>query len=113
MKVTFHSPGTFVPESTTLETDLTDPMQIAELARGITERHGSRPACFQMETQPGVTYWLGGKIMTYDEIPDTEDNRILRANVRINRIERVIMNTNSWQTTAEFRANDVLLDFVL
>ena len=104
--VTFYSPGTLVPETSEIETDLTDPIQIAELARGIKERHGATPFAFSLND---TRYWLGGTIMTLEDVP--EDQEILRWNMTHNDIKRVIVNTNSWRHTAEFRDTDVLLEF--
>lgn len=111
MKVTFYSPGTFVPEDTNVYTDLTDPNEIKHLARSITERHGAKPFGFVLENTPGVFYWLGGTIKTIDDVPDTPENKTLRWNMIHNHMDRIIENNNSWRYTAEFRENDVLLEW--
>lgn len=100
--VTFYSPGTLVPETSEIETDLTDPIQIAELARTFR----TTPFAFSLND---TRYWLGGTIMTLEDVP--EDQKILRWNMQHNDIKRVIVNNNSWRHTAEFRDTDVLLEF--
>lgn len=110
MKVTFYSPGTFVPEENVVETTLTDPYQIAELARDIVQRYGARPFCFKIEGEKRM-HWLGGTIKTIDDIPDTKENYILRWNMINNNITRVIENNNSYKHTSPFGEDDVLLDW--
>ena len=111
MKVTFYSPGTFVPEETTVETHLTDPNQIKLLALNIVERHAAKPYAFCTEAEPRKTYFLGGTIKTLDDFPDTPENNILRWNMIHNHIERVLENTNSWKTTVPLNADDVVLEW--
>ena len=110
MKVTFYSPGTLVCENTVLETDLTDPLQIAQLARGITERHGATPHSFRIDNEDKL-YWLGGDILTLADVPDTPENKTLRWNMIHNDFDRIIINSNSWKFTSPFYPNDVLLEW--
>lgn len=112
MKVTFFSPGTFVSETTEVDTDLTDPNEIKMLALDIVERHAARPYGFRLETEPKRNYFLGGTIKTLEDIPDTPENRILRSNMVNNNLDRVIENVNSWKVTLPFNADDVLLEWV-
>jgi hypothetical protein len=57
-------------------------------------------------------YYLGGRLLTIDDIPDTDENKTLRWNMKYNNIETVIENTNSWKTTMPFDKNkDTLLEF--
>lgn len=106
--VTFYSPGTITPEKTTVETELTNLYEIAELARDIQERHGATPFGFRVEGRPGLVY-LGGIIKTLEDIPDTPENTILRWNMKHNGIERVLENTNSWKHTVALSDADVVL----
>lgn len=110
MKITFFSPGTFLPEVRTLETELQDPMQIAELAHNVKERYGATPFGFRIENSRR-TYYLGGTIKTLADIPNTPENEVLRANMINNKIERVIENNNSWNFIGAFYEEDVLLDW--
>jgi hypothetical protein len=121
--VTFLSPGTFVSETTTKEIDSWDVDLAINMAKSIKERHAAVPYGFYFETKEsdgwgpktiadsGI-YYLGGKLMTLDDIPETSENMILRSNMKNNDYEYVIENTNSWKVTMPFRKNkDVLLDF--
>lgn len=113
--VIFCSPGTFFSETTKKEIDSWDTAKAVEMAREIKERHGATPYGFRFETwaraqedwepkrvETSNMYFLGGKIMTIDDIPDTKENSILRSNMRNNGYERVIENTNSWKITLPF-----------
>ena len=119
--VTFLSPGTFVSETTTQEIDCWDTILAMKMAKSINERHGATPFGFYFETKTsdgwepktvkssGI-YYLGGRLLTIDDIPDTKENETLRWNMKVNDIETVIENTNSWKVTMPFDKNkDVLL----
>lgn len=123
--ITFYSPGTFVSESTSKEVEF-DNWNIdyaAELAHNIKERHGATPYGFRFETkesdgwEPKTTFnsgmhYLGGKLLTVDDIPDTKENEILKWNMKHNHIEYVIENTNSWKVTMPFyKDTDVLVEW--
>lgn len=125
--VVFYSPGTFVSESTEKEIDYFDTAIAMEMAKDIKERHGATPFGFRFFTrtmnekdftvktnyQPG-TYFLGGKLLSLDDIPDTKENKILRDNMRYNDYQFVIENTNSWKITLPFNPNkDTLLEFTI
>jgi len=121
--VTFYSPGTFVSETSTKEIDSWNVDQAVAMARSIKERHGAVPFGFAFETQvsdgwepktvrKSGMYYLGGRLLTIDDIPDTRENETLRWNMKYNHIETVIENTNSWKTTMPFDKNkDTLLEF--
>lgn len=126
--VVFMSPGTFFSETTEEEIDSWDVDKAVEMARGIKERYDARPYGFQFatrergpddfdskQTKRSGTYWLGGKIFTAAEILAGTDlaEEILRSNVRINKIKKIIVNTNSWKFTAPFEKDDVFLDVKL
>jgi hypothetical protein len=121
--VTFLSPGTFVSETTTQEIDRWDTILAMKIAKSIKERHGAKPYGFRFETKDsngwepktvkssGI-YYLGGRLLTIDDIPDTDENKTLRWNMKYNNIETVIENTNSWKVTMPFDKNkDTLLEF--
>lgn len=123
--VTFFSPGTFVPETTTAPVDSWDVDKAVELARGITERHGAKPYGFQFSTRgrsdkeldskviksSGI-YYLGGKIETRNEVFARNDPKegILRSNMDCNGIDKIIVNDNSWRFMGAFKDDDTLLD---
>jgi hypothetical protein len=119
--VTFLSPGTFVSETTTHEVDSWNVAAAVAMSKDIKERHGATPYGFYFETKTSDgwepktvrtsgTYYLGGMILTLEDIPDTPENRILRSNMKYNHIDMVIENTNSWKITLPFYPDkDVLL----
>ena len=126
--VLFLSPGTFVSETREVEVPKHDVDNTIVLAQDIVERYGAKPYGFQFitrersdgwsvpkETYRSGTYYLGGTVRTYEQV--VEDNRpdeeILRSNMRINNIERIIENNNSWKFTAELKDRDVVLDVKL
>ena len=121
--VTFLSPGTFVSETTTKEIDSWSVDLAMRMARDIKERHGATPYGFRFETKAsdgweprtvkssGI-YYLGGTLLTIDDVPDTDENKTLRWNMKNNDIETVIENTNSWKVTMPFnKSKDVLLEW--
>ena len=126
--VEFFSPGAFMAETRRIEVPVHNVDKAVELARGIIERHGARPFGFQFltreracseldatETYRSGTYFLGGKLITQQEVIDRNDPKedILRSNMRCNGIERVIENNNSWKYVGEFNDDDTLLDVTL
>jgi hypothetical protein len=122
--VTFVSPGTMFPESTTQEIASWDITQAIQMALQVTERHNAKPYAFHFttrtrgesdfdskETAKSPHYFLGGEVRTAAEVLAGTDPKedILRLNVSNNRIKRVITNTNSWKVTCPFEDDDVLL----
>lgn len=123
--VTFLSPGTLFHEMTTREIDSWNVEKAKEQASTITERYNAKPFGFYFttrtrgdddfdsrETARSGIYYLGGTIKTLADIEAENDpyNKILISNMQINNIERVIVNTNSYKVTQEFRPQDVILD---
>lgn len=130
--VTFLSPGTFTSESTTKEVPEIHPPLAARMAREIAERHGAKPYGFIFEERivhdpipDGIggtlnvqsktllstgIYFLTGTVRRYDEIPETKDTHILRANMRGNDWPLVIENTNSYRTTMVYESKDCVVD---
>jgi hypothetical protein len=125
--VQFFSPGTFVPETTTNEIEKWDVPTAIEMAKNITERYGAKPYGFRFLTRSrsaeeldskvtdtSPTYYLGGRVMTLDEVKqEMPDEKILISNMVINKIERVIVNDNSWRFTGELRKDDIVLNVTL
>ena len=124
--VTFESPGTFVHESTTKPIGSWDVAAAVETARGIHERHGATPFAFYFATRTrrdddldskitatSGRYFLGGRVETIEEVDARNDpsEKILRANMHGNNIERIVVNDNSWKSTQPLGENDVVLDF--
>ena len=97
--VKFLSPGTFVSEQSTLEIDSWDIKKAVQMSKTITERHGAKPYGFRFVTRErkkneldskevkwsGI-YYLGGKILTLEDVVDRNDpnDKILISNMRIN-----------------------------
>lgn len=126
--VTFYGPGTFVPEETTQEIASWDRIEAIRMAGEIVMRYGARPYAFRFftmargekdfepkTTKTGNLFYLGGKIRTLAEVKADNDPKedILRSNMEINGIERVITNDNSFRFTGAFDKDDVLLDVTL
>lgn len=121
--VTFYSPGTFVSETTTKEIDAWSVDLAVRMAKEIVERHRATPYGFSFKTQESDgwepktvkesgMYFLGGRLLTLDDIPDVSENRILRSNMRNNGYDTVIENTNSWKVTLPFnKEKDTLLEW--
>jgi hypothetical protein len=123
--VTFCSPGTFVSEMTERPIETWDVPAAVEMARTVLERHNARPYGFYFTTRSrgpddldskvsatSPFYYLGGRIEARAEVEARNDPKedILRSNMRINEIDRIIVNDNSWRFTAELKDSDVVLD---
>jgi hypothetical protein len=121
--VTFYSPGTFVSETTIIEIDKWNTNEAIELSRNIKERHGATPYAFSFKTvtsdgfdktlkEKSGMYFLGGQILSYDDIPDTSENRILRSNMKNNDYDYIIKNDNSWTVHIPFdKTVDTLIPY--
>ena len=122
----FYSPGTFVSEESWVEIDGWDVYKAVELSRGIKERHGATPYGFQFKTkergdedldsrvvETSAMYYLGGEVFTLRDIEQRADPKehTLLWNMRVNGVERVIINNNSWKFTAPLLEGDVILDY--
>lgn len=124
--VEFLSPGTFVSEVSTKEIDSWDVEQAKTMARNIKERHGATPYGFRFITrsrgendldskvteQSGI-YYLGGRVRHRDFVivENKPDEQTLIWNMKMNDIERVIENTNSYKVTMPLNDNDVVLEW--
>src|SRR5574340_92575 len=123
--VEFYSPGTLVSEVSRLPIDSWDVDKAVEMANSIKEWHGARPYGFRFTTRTrseadlnshesakSNLYYLGGKIETREEVEARNDPKeeILRSNMRINGIDRIIINDNSWRFTAALNDDDIILD---
>jgi hypothetical protein len=124
--VTFFSPGTFVAETSSLEIESWDIERAKELARGVKERYGAVPYGFRFstrsrsendldshETNQSPMYYLGGEILTLDQIKERNDpkDRILIINMESNGWDRIVVNHNSYAWTQPLEDTDVVLDF--
>lgn len=124
--VVFYSPGTFLTEDTEKEIASWDVQEAMKMADHITERYGATPFGFQFisrargdkdfeakEFKRSFTYYLGGQIFTREEVEarNLPDEETLRWNMRVNKIDRIIQNDNSWRFTAALKPTDVVLDY--
>ena len=123
--VNFLSPGTFFAEKTTKEIHAWDIEQAVKLSRDVVERYGARPYGFYFttrersekdldshETARSGTYYLGGIVLTLEQIVAREDpdDRILIANMRSNGYDRVITGQSPWEWSRPFMEGDVVLE---
>jgi len=124
--VTFHSPGTFVHETSTEPIDSWDIDHATAMAMNITERYGASPFAFRFSTrarkardldatqiEQSPLHFLGGTVRTLAQViaDDLPDEQVLRSNMRANGIDRVVTNTNSYKVVVLLGPNDVVLDF--
>ena len=117
--VTFYSPGTFAPETSTLVIQEWDVDQALRLAFNVTERHGARPFSFRFNTEEdgkpvasSPLYYIGGCIRTLAEVEadNLPNEEILRLNMRNNGIARVVETNTSYKHTAELNDDDIVLE---
>jgi hypothetical protein len=105
--VEFISPGTFFPETTLKEVDSWDVKKAEKMARKINERYNSKPYGFRFVTRgrgekdldskvikTSPTYYIDAIEISAAEIlaGTRKDETILRDNVRINDIKRLVTN---------------------
>ena len=123
--VTFVSPGTFVPETTTKEIESWDVEAATKMAREVVERYNATPYSFHFTTRRNdgeldskevarsCNYFLGGEVLTLADIKAREDENdlILISNMECNGIERVVENRNSWRAILPLEKDDVVLEF--
>lgn len=129
--VTFYSPGSFMPETDTVEFPSIDLKAIAAKAKTLSQRYGAKPFGFRVETKEyeeiitkddkvfrtktettyssGI-YFLTGRVLTLNDVPDTQENRILRSNMEGNK-KVCVENTNSYRHTSFFNQEDKIIDW--
>lgn len=132
--VTFVSPGTMFSEETRQPISAWNPKIAAEMARGITERHGAKPYGFRFSTclahepvpdgeggtlevlsrkvaESGI-YFLGGELRTIDHVRKVANPKeeILLSNMEANNWAIIIENTNSYKSTHPFNEEDFVID---
>ena len=123
--VVFMSPGTFVAEMTQKEIDFWDVSKAVEMSKNIKERYGSIPYGFYFitrergendfdskETKRSSMYYLGGKILTLEELKSRNDpkDKTLISNMECNNWDKVIINDNSWRWTQPLKHDDKVLE---
>lgn len=123
--VTFYSPGTFVAEQTIQEIDAWDTSAATAMAVSISERYNAKPYGFRFSTRTrgpddldsvvsstSPMYYLPHcKVETLEEIEARNDPKesILRANMRGNGYDRIVVTTEGRKWTQPLSANDVVL----
>jgi len=130
--VTFYSPGTLFSEESSREIAEWSPAVACKMARQIQERHGAKPYGFRfvtrlvsepiddgeggkLEVRPKEVaksglFFITGRLLKLDDIPETPETSILRDNMRCNDHPIVCENCNSWKSVLPFNRDDVLLD---
>lgn len=121
--VTFYSPGTLMSETSTYPIDSWDIETAVKMSKNIKERHGAKPYGFVFSTKAredhelnskevkrSGTYYLSGRVLTLKQVmAEMPNERILISNMRINNINKVIINNNSYCSTLPFHENDVVI----
>lgn len=121
--VIFHSPGTLFCEETTLPIDSWDVEVAKSMARGVVERYGATPFCFQFMTRErseeeldshqsarSGRYFLGGRILNREQAAlEFGADSILLRNMRSNGWDQVVVNDNSWRSVQPLQPDDVVL----
>jgi hypothetical protein len=125
--VEFVSPGTFFPESTEKEIDSWNVKKAQKMSESIEERYGATPYAFRFKTRgrsegdldskvikSSRFYYLNAKVETYEEVVarNLPDEKILRDNMRINGIKKVVTNgsdSKTYKFHLPFEDGDVIL----
>lgn len=135
--VDFFSPGTIVSKQSRKPIGSWDTVMATKLAAEIVERHNSKPYGFQFvtcivtdpipdgeggtmevppmevppkEVEQSGLHFLGGNILRYPEVPDDQEHRTLRSDMRCNDKPVCITNPNSWRFTGFFDEDMVVVD---
>lgn len=130
--VTFTSPGTFFAEQSDREIAEWSPALACKMADEIVERYGAKPHSFRFSTRivsdpvddgyggklnvqskeiaKSGNFFITGRLLKLDEIPETPETSILRSNMKCNRYPIVVENTNSWKATLPFESGDCIVD---
>jgi len=123
--VTFLSPGTFVHEETTKPIEKWDSKKAVQMSKKVKERHGATPFAFffttrsrnpneldSKEVRRSGRFFLGGKVLTLAEVEkQMPKEQILISNMRCNKIERVVVNDNSWLSVQPLEKDDVVMEY--
>ena len=130
--VQFFSPGTLFSETSSKPIDSWNVPLAVKMSWRIIERHEAKPYAFQfftclvvdpvpdgeggtLEIQPkeverSGSHFLGGELLFYDDLPDDDEHRILRSNMRGNGHPIAIQNKNSWCFTGNFCEGDCIVN---
>lgn len=129
-RIEFRCPGTFVDEhvtrivekeNLTIEhaVEIFDDMVARYNAKPygfflVTEVHGEFERDGKVFTSPAEIsrsglHFINGEVKTLADIPDTDENNILRSNMQCNDIPAVVETRNSYKHTGELGKRDVVL----
>jgi len=130
--VIYYSPGTFCSEENYVSVERFNLPEIVEKAKRIIQRHGATPYGFMLtkhitgedvlvdghmlklqskETFRSGMFYITGKVMKLQDIPDTEENHTLRFNMKISDVQAVVENNNSYRFTGEFTKRDFVVNW--
>jgi hypothetical protein len=62
------------------------------------------------EVERSGTHFIEGFILRYADVPDDKEHRILRDNMRCNRMPLCVETFNGYKHTAEFKEDDCIVD---
>jgi hypothetical protein len=123
--VTFCSPGTFFAEQSTKEIPSWDIGTAIKLSKDIKERYDALPYGFYFTTRTrgpddfdseesarSPFHWLGGEVQTLEEVEARNDpsEETLRSNMRSNKWNKIVVNTNSYKWTQPLEDDHVIVD---
>ena len=113
---TYYSPGTFFLEQSAFEVEGRDLVACAGRAKvDVKERHGAKPFAFRFTDGNGESlsglYYLTGKVIRRDEVPDDKEHSIMRSNMFDPERCVVMENINSFKHVSHFSDEDVVLDW--
>jgi hypothetical protein len=132
--VEFFSPGTLFAETSSRKISEWDTREAVRLSEQILERHGAVPYGFRFRTQlvsdpvpdgeggklkvtpkcveESPTYYLGGRVETWDEIVARADKRedIMRSNMRGNGWPLVVVIDRKYRSTLPFLPDQKIVE---
>ena len=114
--VVYYSPGTLFAEQSRFKVEERDIAAAAGRAKvDVVERHNAKPFGFRFTDGNGELlsgmYYLTGKLVRYDEVPDDKEHSTMRSNMRCNDMPIAVENNNSWRYTGRFDEDDVIVDW--
>ena len=128
--IEYRCPGTMFDEVSKVFVDLTylTIEWAVERSEGIVQRHGAKPYAFILATStheeiqqngellksvPEITatglHYLDGEVLTLADIPDDDENHILRSKMSNNDWPAVVRTRNSYQHIGRLNTTDIVL----